>query len=137
MSFKLIILAPPSHFPIGLTEFIQTYPGAKIEIYHSDYHSPAKFRRISIFNQSEPSNKNCDLLIQVTESPLQEETGFPVIVWPLSRGSLDLRHFTELVDQVQETCRRRREKEVQEQYELVQKDHGGYDLSWWDDKTII
>lgn len=111
MSFKVIILAPPTHFPVGFSEFIETYPEAQIEIYHPDYQDLGKyffarlikdllleFRQVSVIAQLEPLDSSCDLYLEVAEvdRPPEEEQKFPLNIWPRSRGSLDLRCFLEL-----------------------------------------
>ena len=105
---NVILLAPPAYFPIGLREFFEVYPQARIQIYHPDYADLSKFffgglikdllsewPQIEVFPTGKHPEHTCDLYLEVAEVPLshEEEKRLPIDVWPQSKGSLDLREF--------------------------------------------
>ena len=135
MSYRVVIIAPPSHFPVGLDEFLEEIPRSTIEIYHPHYAQLEKFffglylkdllldyPRIVIHCESEPKNQACDLYIEVGESP--PLNALEKKFWPLSQGSVDLLEFLP-----RREAPSLRTKEHDWETRNQKKD---YDLSWWD-----
>lgn len=118
MSYRVIIIAPPTHFPVGLKEFFEEYPHAVIEIYHPEYADLRKYffwgylidiieeydPRLSIHYELDPKNYECDLYLEVAEvkTTPEKEKEFPVHIWPLSQGSIDLQRFLRLPNEKKE-----------------------------------
>ena len=90
---RVIIVGPPSHFPIGLKEFRAAYPDAEIILYHPQYEDLSKWvygdLLLSLISDygivvvpSAYTNKDqCDHLIHVG------------VDWPWSEGSVNLRKY--------------------------------------------
>jgi len=100
---KLIIIGPPTHFPIGLDEFYLCYPYSKIILYHPGYanltwdlEKTISTYGLKVVPEKCPLSPECDLIIEVTDEPNPMES-VPKIApetkktWRLERGPVDLR----------------------------------------------
>lgn len=97
------IVGPPTHFPLGLGDFLRSFPKVEIALCHPDYNHLSKYffgemvediildtPNLKTLIRGEPPS--ADLTIIVTD---ENKTSYDdkVIYWPKEKGSVDLREF--------------------------------------------
>lgn len=100
---SIAIVGPPTHFPLGLGDFLNSYPEVEITLCHPDYDHLSKYffgqmvediiqntSNLKVWIHEEPPD--ADLTIVVTDGT-KFSSNKKLIYWPKENGSVDMRQF--------------------------------------------